>query len=108
MGEHGGTGRAPPWGSTGQGWVVRAAQQGAAGQPSLFAVLSRILRLPYQILRASRPEMSLESLFQHIIFSEHQAEESRRVMREGGACPRGAFGVWSWVFAPQTGGEGKA
>ncbi|EDL01799.1 coiled-coil domain-containing protein 172 isoform 2 [Mus musculus] len=26
--------------------------------------------------------MSLESLFQHIIFSEHQAEESRRVMRE--------------------------
>ncbi|EDL01800.1 RIKEN cDNA 1700011F14, isoform CRA_b, partial [Mus musculus] len=42
----------------------------------------RILRLPYQILRASRPEMSLESLFQHIIFSEHQAEESRRVMRE--------------------------
>ncbi|MBZ3876521.1 Coiled-coil domain-containing protein 172 [Sciurus carolinensis] len=27
--------------------------------------------------------MSLESLFQHIIFSEHQAEESRRVMREG-------------------------
>ncbi|XP_054437738.1 coiled-coil domain-containing protein 172 [Pteronotus mesoamericanus] len=26
--------------------------------------------------------MSLESLFQHIIFSEHQAEESRRLMRE--------------------------
>ncbi|NP_001014191.1 coiled-coil domain-containing protein 172 [Rattus norvegicus] len=26
--------------------------------------------------------MSLESLFQHIIFTEHQAEESRRVMRE--------------------------
>ncbi|KAM4838530.1 coiled-coil domain-containing protein 172 [Urocitellus parryii] len=26
--------------------------------------------------------MSLESLFQHIIFSEHQAEETRRVMRE--------------------------
>ncbi|XP_013371206.1 PREDICTED: coiled-coil domain-containing protein 172 [Chinchilla lanigera] len=26
--------------------------------------------------------MSLESLFQHIIFAEHQAEESRRVMRE--------------------------
>uniref|UniRef100_A0A452T5E4 Coiled-coil domain-containing protein 172 n=1 Tax=Ursus maritimus TaxID=29073 RepID=A0A452T5E4_URSMA len=26
--------------------------------------------------------MSLESLFQHIIFSEHQAEESRRVIRE--------------------------
>ena len=32
--------------------------------------------------------MSLESLFQHIIFSEHQAEESRRLMREGqGLCP---------------------
>ena len=91
------------------GWpVLPGYTQGAAGQPSLVAVLSRILRLPYQILRASRPEMSLESLFQHIIFSEHQAEESRRVMREGGACPRGAFGVWSWVFAPQTGGEGKA
>ncbi|XP_003994487.4 coiled-coil domain-containing protein 172 [Felis catus] len=28
------------------------------------------------------PEMSLESLFQHIIFSEHQAEESRRLIRE--------------------------
>ncbi|XP_054949355.1 coiled-coil domain-containing protein 172 isoform X2 [Pan paniscus] len=28
------------------------------------------------------PEMSLESLFQHIIFTEHQAEESRRLMRE--------------------------
>ncbi|XP_031246701.1 coiled-coil domain-containing protein 172 isoform X3 [Mastomys coucha] len=41
-----------------------------------------ILRLPYKILRVSRPEMSLESLFQHIIFTEHQAEESRRVMRE--------------------------
>ncbi|KAL4698850.1 hypothetical protein H8959_011507, partial [Pygathrix nigripes] len=27
--------------------------------------------------------MSLESLFQHIIFTEHQAEESRRLMREG-------------------------
>ncbi|KAM5271658.1 coiled-coil domain-containing protein 172 [Ctenodactylus gundi] len=26
--------------------------------------------------------MSLESLFQHIFFTEHQAEESRRVMRE--------------------------
>ncbi|KAM8911677.1 coiled-coil domain-containing protein 172 isoform 3-T3 [Lycaon pictus] len=26
--------------------------------------------------------MSLESLFQHIIFSEHQAEESRRLIRE--------------------------
>ncbi|XP_010985516.1 coiled-coil domain-containing protein 172 [Camelus dromedarius] len=26
--------------------------------------------------------MSLESLFQHIIFSEHRAEESRRLMRE--------------------------
>ncbi|XP_012925280.1 coiled-coil domain-containing protein 172 isoform X1 [Heterocephalus glaber] len=26
--------------------------------------------------------MSLESLFQHIIFAEHQAEESRRMMRE--------------------------
>ncbi|XP_011715166.1 coiled-coil domain-containing protein 172 isoform X4 [Macaca nemestrina] len=26
--------------------------------------------------------MSLESLFQHIIFTEHQAEESRRLMRE--------------------------
>ncbi|XP_042545626.1 coiled-coil domain-containing protein 172 [Dipodomys spectabilis] len=26
--------------------------------------------------------MSLESLFQHIIFTEHKAEESRRVMRE--------------------------
>ncbi|GAB1302568.1 Coiled-coil domain-containing protein 172 [Apodemus speciosus] len=26
--------------------------------------------------------MSLESLFQHIIFTEHQAEESRRVLRE--------------------------
>lgn len=62
--------------------------------------------------------MSLESLFQHIIFTEHQAEESRRVMREGGTalrghlafgagvCSWGAFGFWTWVFAPQTGGEG--
>ncbi|EPY82160.1 hypothetical protein CB1_000678013 [Camelus ferus] len=31
-------------------------------------------------LRAKK--MSLESLFQHIIFSEHRAEESRRLMRE--------------------------
>lgn len=27
--------------------------------------------------------MSLESLFQHILFSEQRAEESRRLMREG-------------------------
>lgn len=55
VGEHGGTGRAPALGSAGQGWVVRAARWGAARQPCLFIVLSRILRLPYQILRASRP-----------------------------------------------------
>lgn len=98
MGEHGGTGLAPAL-------ELRWAGVGGAGSPAgssrtiLFIVLSRILRLPYKILRVSRPEMSLESLFQHIIFTEHQAEESRRVMREGGwACPWGPFGVWSWVF----------
>lgn len=39
--------------------------------------------------------MSLESLFQHIIFTEHQAEESRRLMREGGPALGGhlAFGA---------------
>lgn len=98
VGEHGGTGLAPAL-------ELRWAGVGGAGSPAgssrtiLFIVLSRILRLPYKILRVSRPEMSLESLFQHIIFTEHQAEESRRVMREGGwACPWGPFGVWSWVF----------
>lgn len=44
--------------------------------------------------------MSLESLFQHIIFSELQAEESRRLLREGrrdtlGAL-HGAFVFSSW------------
>lgn len=82
VGEHGGTGSAPTLG-------LRWAGLGGAGSPAgnswttLLIVLSRILRLPYKILRVSRPEMSLESLFQHIIFTEHQAEESRRVMREG-------------------------
>lgn len=115
LGEHGGTSRELlPWGSAGQEWVVQAGNS----QTTLFIVLSRILRLPYKILRVSWPEMSLESLFQHIIFTEHQAEESRRVMREGepalrghlafgaGVCSWGAFGFWTWVFAPQTGGEG--
>lgn len=38
--------------------------------------------------------MSLESLFEHIIFTEHQAEESRRVLREGqGPWPVGPFGA---------------
>lgn len=47
--------------------------------------------------------MSLESLFEHIIFSEHQAEKSRRALREGqgaalwgrvsGAEGRGGIGV---------------
>lgn len=32
--------------------------------------------------------MNLESLFQHIVFSEHQAEEGRRRMREGGRVGR--------------------
>lgn len=44
--------------------------------------------------------MSLESLLQHIIFSELQAEESRRLLREGrrdtlGAL-HGAFVFSSW------------
>ncbi len=39
--------------------------------------------------------MSLESLFQHIIFSEHQAEESRRLIREG-RCSRLVLGPVSW------------
>jgi hypothetical protein len=45
--------------------------------------------------------MSLESLFQHIIFTEHQAEESRRVMREGQVFLPGplAFVFWSWLGA---------
>lgn len=39
-------------------------------------------------------EMSLESLFEHIIFTEHQAEESRRALREGqGPWPVGPFGA---------------
>lgn len=38
--------------------------------------------------------MSLESLFEHIIFTEHQAEESRRALREGqGPCPMGPSGA---------------
>lgn len=41
--------------------------------------------------------MSLESLFQHIIFSEHLAEENRRLMRQGralaGASGLGAGGL---------------
>lgn len=44
--------------------------------------------------------MSLESLFQHILFTEHQAEESRRAMREGqgpalGACCLWELGIWT-------------
>lgn len=95
MGEHGGTGgELLPWGSAGQEWVVQAENS----QKTLFIVLSRILRLPYKILRVSRPEMSLESLFQHIIFTEHQAEESRRVMREGGPALRGRLAFGAGVY----------
>lgn len=57
---------------------------------SVFVVRYRILRFGYKIfnrgrkdLRELRAEMSLESLFQHIIFAEHQAEQSRRVLRKG-------------------------
>lgn len=50
--------------------------------------------------------MSLESLFQHIIFTEHQAEENRRVMREGGPAFGGHWllelgvcpGWWWWCI----------
>lgn len=49
--------------------------------------------------------MSLESLFQHIIFSEHQAEESRRVMREGGPALAGrlALGVCTTGWSGREG-----
>lgn len=45
-------------------------------------------------LAGARPEMSLESLFQHIIFSEHRAEESRRLLREGRAFAWGPGSSW--------------
>lgn len=48
--------------------------------------------------------MSLESLFQHIIFSEHQAEESRRLMREGqGLCCLS----WGLGAGGKAGGSGQ-
>ncbi|OBS58946.1 hypothetical protein A6R68_09929, partial [Neotoma lepida] len=74
----------------GSRWAgVGAAGSLAGNSPrGFFIVLSRILRLRYKIFKGARrirrspPEMSLESLFQHILFTEHQAEESRRVLRE--------------------------
>lgn len=48
--------------------------------------------------------MSLESLFQHILFTEHQAEESRRELREGRVVvPWGGGGQ-----VPEGGGLGAA
>ncbi|KAL6089719.1 hypothetical protein STEG23_029711, partial [Scotinomys teguina] len=62
-----------------------------ASSPAMGATgkhLQRTPRLRYKIfkggqrIRRSPPEMSLETLFQHILFTEHQAEESRRELRE--------------------------
>lgn len=62
--------------------------------------------------------MSLESLFQHIIFSEHLAEENRRLMRQGralaGASGLGAGGLEAegirrqWAEPGGGGGGGQA
>lgn len=47
--------------------------------------------------------MSLESLFQHIIFSEQRAEESRRLMREGRwGRLRGTFVFFSWELGAEV------
>lgn len=81
---------------------------------SLLTVPFRILRgrdktfKGGQRIRRSRPDMNLESLFQHIILTEHQAEESRRVMRQGQvAQPLGTSVSRSWVFGPEKGEGGE-
>lgn len=85
------------------------------GEPSntlfFFIVLSRILRLGYKTFKGPRkdprepgPEMSLESLYQHIIFSELQAKESRHLMREG---RRDTWVVCVGPLSSPVGGSGQ-
>ncbi|XP_039093277.1 coiled-coil domain-containing protein 172 [Hyaena hyaena] len=57
---------------------LRESLQAMNAQPRLSNTEGQRRKDPWQ----PGPEMSLESLFQHIIFSEHQAEESRRLIRE--------------------------
>lgn len=51
--------------------------------------------------------MSLDSLFQHIILSEHLAEENRRLMRQGRALA-GASGLGGGGNQEAVGRAGRA
>lgn len=93
-------GPAPPW-----------PLQPCWKQLSFLPVLPRFCKLPYKIFPA---RMSLESLFQHIIFTEHQAEESHRALREGQGPDPGRDGGETLVLGGKKGGvfatprEGKS
>lgn len=96
-------------------WAVGAAAAQLGTAPEAFlTVLCRLLRVPYKTfsarprIRRSWPDMSLESLFQHILFTEHQAEESRRAMREGrGPALGGMLSLGAGYLDQRRGAEGR-